>query len=282
MTTEITTPRSEIVIGCQGWNYSDWTTTDPASRIFYPIGTRPGSMLETYAKAFATTEIDSTFYAIPPASNIEKWDRESPDSFLFSPKLPQEITHERLLGEDSFPVVEEFCARLRGFGTKLAVCLIQLPPQFDATRPNALRLRRFLEFLPRNVRFAVEFRRQEWFVDWTFEELGKHGIVPALVEGKWITNPAMFEAASRIRGEFAYVRFMGERDLISFDRIWRDRTEHLRAWSRMIAGLETDRSYVYFSNLYEGHAPESCRKLADFVGLPSVDPADLESQKSLF
>jgi len=275
-------PLSEVVIGCQGWNYGDWTTREIAAPVFYPRGTRSGEMLGIYARAFGTTEINSTFYAVPPASNIENWIRKTPDGFTFSPKMPQVITHELRLGEDSFALVGEFCDRIRPLSQKLAVCLVQLPPQFEATRANALALRRFLEILPRDIRFAVEFRRSEWFVDWTFGELSKHGAVPAIVAGKWIDAAKMLKAAGGLRGDFAYVRFMGERDLVSFNRIVRDRTDHLESWARVIASIATDRTYAYFSNLYEGHAPESARKLASMLGLGSVDPADLDEQASLF
>ncbi len=278
--SEITNP--ELQIGCQGWNYDDWTTRSADAPVFYPRGTRSGEMLSIYAKAFATTEIDSTFYAIPPASNIENWHRKTPANFTFSPKMPQEITHELRLGEDSFPLLEKFCGRIRGLGKKLAACLIQLPPQFDATRTNAIRLRSFLDRLPRDIRFAVEFRRREWFVDWTFGELAKHGATPALVDGKWIPRETVFAAAKGLHGEFSYIRFMGERDLTSFDRIWRNRDESLTGWADVIRSIAANEKFVYFSNLYEGHAPESARKLSALLGLSTVDPKSLDDQRALF
>jgi uncharacterized protein YecE (DUF72 family) len=282
MKIEITNPRSEVAIGCQGWNYADWTTRDGSSPVFYPRGTRSAGMLALYSRVFGTTEIDSTFYAMPPESNIDGWRDKTPAGFTFSPKMPRQITHELRLGRDSLPLAEEFCDRIRRLGDKLAACLIQLPPQFDATRANAVTMRTFLDALPRDIRFAVEFRRPEWLVDWTFGELAKHGVVPAIVEGRWIGNTKMFETAARARGNFAYFRFMGERDLDSFDRVRRDRSEHLADWAARIASIDTDRTYVYFSNLYEGHAPVSCRKLAGFLGLETVDPATLEEQRALF
>ncbi|MBK8148366.1 MAG: DUF72 domain-containing protein [Acidobacteria bacterium] len=282
MESEIPNPKPKIVVGCQGWNYDDWTTRSPDSPVFYPRGTRSGEMLGFYSKAFGTTEIDSTFYAIPPASNIENWYRKTSDDFTFSPKMPQEITHEMRLSEDAFPILDGFCERIHGLGRKLAVCLIQLPPQFEANRPNAIRLRQFLERLPRDIRFAVEFRRREWFVDWTYDELARNGATPALVEGKWIPRETIFAAALRIRGEFSYVRFMGERDLTSFDRICRSRDDQLPEWARAIESLETPETFIYFSNLYEGHAPESARKLSVLLGLPTVDPKSLDDQRALF
>ena len=66
-------PKSKIVIGCQGWNYTDWVTKPGGETIFYPRGTKTGEMLEVYAKAFETIEVDSTFYAIPAAATLENW-----------------------------------------------------------------------------------------------------------------------------------------------------------------------------------------------------------------
>ena len=181
-----------IRLGAQGWNYPAWEGP------FYPERTRAADYLSVYARAFDTVEVDSTFYAVPAAKTVRGWHDRTPDGFTFSPKMPQEITHEMRLSEDAFPILDGFCERIRGLGRKLAVCLIQLPPQFEANRPNAIRLRQFLERLPRDIRFAVEFRRREWFVDWTYDELARNGATPALVEGKWIPRETSFEAARRM------------------------------------------------------------------------------------
>src|SRR5690242_12347520 len=82
---------AKLHIGTQGWNYSAWVGP------FYPEGTRPADFLSTYARAFSTVEVDSTFYAIPAVKTVRGWANRTPADFLFSLKLPQEITHERRL-----------------------------------------------------------------------------------------------------------------------------------------------------------------------------------------
>src|SRR5438128_5768271 len=84
--------QAKIQIGCQGWNYADWTTKAGGETIFYPRGTRSGEMLESYARVFDTIEVDSTFDAIPPAATVENWYKKTPENFTFSLKMPQEIT----------------------------------------------------------------------------------------------------------------------------------------------------------------------------------------------
>jgi len=274
--------KSKIEIGCQGWNYDDWTTKAGGEFIFYPRGTRSNEMLALYAEIFDTIEVDSTFYAIPPVSTFENWYKKTPENFTFSLKLPQEITHTHALKKSSFIVVDEFCEKSKELKEKLAVVLVQMPPQFEANKENAQNLRIFLEHLPKDVRFAVEFRNRDWLVEWTFEELEKNNVALAFVEGNWIPREMMFQAIEKTRNHFAYVRFMGERDLLHFDKIYRNEAAKLQIWKEEIEKIKSKEIFVYFSNFFEGHAPASVNKLKELLGQKITDASDLENQGSLF
>lgn len=274
--------KSKIEIGCQGWNYDDWTTKADGVTVFYPRGTRSNQMLETYAKVFDTIEVDSTFYAIPASSAVENWFKKTPENFTFSLKMPQEITHEYGLREPSFPIMEEFCERVLLLKEKLGAVLIQLPPNFEASKENAQALREFLAELPKEIRFAVEFRNREWMIDWTFEELEKNKIALCLVEGNWIPRELMFEAIQKPTANFAYIRFMGERNLTSFDKILRLQDANLQMWKTEIERIKAKDIFIYFSNFYEGHAPASVNKLKNIFGQKMVEASSLETQNSLF
>lgn len=269
-------------IGCQGWNYADWTTKADGETVFYPRGTKSGEMLEVYAKVYDTIEVDSTFYAIPADSALENWYRKTPEDFTFSLKLPQEITHEHFLQSTAFEVLDGFCERITLLKEKLGVVLVQLPPQFEANKNNAQSLRNFLERLPKEIRFAVEFRNREWMIDWTFEELEKNKIALCLVEGSWIPRDLMFQAIGKLKNDFAYVRFMGERDLLKFDKIYRHQDANLEMWKAEIERVEAKDIFVYFSNFYEGHSPSSVDKLKRLFGQETVEASSLETQVSLF
>ncbi len=269
-------------IGCQGWNYNDWITKAGGESIFYPRGTRSDAMLELYAKIFDTIEVDSTFYAIPPVSTIENWYRKTPENFTFSLKLPQEITHNLALRKQSFEILDEFCERILLLKKKLASVLIQLPPQFEASKENARNLREFLARLPKAIRFAIEFRDRQWLIDWTFEELENNRVALCLVEGSWIPRELMFEAIGKPTADFAYIRFMGERDLLKFDKIYRYQDTNLQMWKEEIEKIKAKDIFVYFSNFYEGHAPASVNKLKELLGQKIINPQTLENQGSLF
>lgn len=273
---------NKIRIGCQGWNYDDWTTKAGGESIFYPRGTRSDAMLELYAKIFDTIEVDSTFYAIPPTSTIENWYRKTPENFTFALKLPQEITHNLALRKSSFEILDEFCERILLLKEKLATVLIQLPPQFEANKENAQNLRAFLVHLPKEIRFAIEFRDRQWLIDWTFEELQTNRVALCLVEGSWIPHELMFQAIGKPTADFAYIRFMGERDLLKFDKIYRHQDINLQMWKEEIKKIKAKDIFIYFSNFYEGHAPASANKLKELCGQEIIKAETLETQGSLF
>jgi uncharacterized protein YecE (DUF72 family) len=279
-----------VRVGCQGWNYDDWVTPPAVARpVFYPRGTRPDRMLDVYARAFNTVEVDSTFYAVPADATFDGWKRRTPDGFTFALKLPREITHEHALrGAVAARVVEEFCRGARRLGEKLAAVLVQLPPQFEATAENLRALEEFLPLLPRDLRFAVELRDPFWFEEDLLAPLARHAphVSLALVEGPWVTRERVWRAAAPLLGvtNFAYIRWMGARDLTSFDAIVRPRDANLDKWAAVTERLRerVPAVYAYFSNFYEGHAAASANRLKRLLGQPTVEPEDLENQPSLF
>ena len=279
----LTSLRDCVQIGCQGWNYDDWVT-GPGARVFYPQGTRTVDMLEVYTRAFETVEVDSTFYAIPAASVFDGWAKRTPPGFTFSLKLPREITHERQMGTGSIALTEEFCERAQVLGSRLASVLIQLPPQFELNRENGLALRAFLPRLPRDIRYSIEFRSPGWLKESVLDFLAEHNVALALVEGQWLAPEDIWRLAERPTADFIYIRWMGARNLTRFDTVQRPQDENLSDLSRMIARLaeRVSHLYAYFSNFYEGHAPASANKLKRLLGLPTIEPTDLEDQPSLF
>src|SRR6185312_15107685 len=147
---------ARLRVGTQGWNYDAWVGP------FYPEKTRAADYLSIYARAFDTVEVDSTFYAIPASKTVRGWAQRTPDDFIFSLKLPQEITHERRL-RNVDDLAAEFFDRARELGHKLGPILIQLGPDFGPTELPAVA--QFLPKLPRDIRFAIEFRQRGWIHD---------------------------------------------------------------------------------------------------------------------
>src|ERR1700729_4479123 len=107
-----------VRVGTCGWSYDDW------KGVFYPKGTTPGQYLAYLAEHFPFVEVDSTFYHAPRPSMVEGWREKTPANFAFSLKVPQTITHEKLL-LDCQAEVDGFLGAARLLGDKLACCLLQ-------------------------------------------------------------------------------------------------------------------------------------------------------------
>ena len=267
---------ARIRLGTQGWNYDAWFGP------FYPSGTRAADFLSVYARAFDTVEVDSTFYALPPARTIRGWAERTPAHFTFSLKLPQEITHERRL-RDADAAAREFFARARELGGKLGPILIQLGADFKERELPALA--QFLPTLPRDIAFAIEFRDRSWIHDGVIALLAEHNVALALTDARWIPRKVMLQLAERPTADFAYVRWMGaDRDIVDYSRVQIDRSRELELWSGVISHLASRGRtvYGYVNNHFAGHSPSSVRELQRLLHIETVDPEQLGEQMSLF
>lgn len=268
--------RPAVRVGTQGWNYADWVGP------LYPTGTRPRDFLSIYARAFDTVEVDSTFYAIPGRSTVRGWAERTPPGFVFSLKLPREITHERrLVGAEG--VLEEFCDRARELGDRLGPILIQLGPDFGPGELPALE--EFLATLPSDLRFALEFRQSGWFTPETYDLLRNCGVALALSDGRWSSRETLLSLVGRPTAPFQYIRWMGpDRRITSFARVQVDREAEIALWAEALrrAPASPFQVFGYFNNHFSGHSPASARSLQRRLGQRAVEPAALTDQISLF
>jgi uncharacterized protein YecE (DUF72 family) len=261
-------------VGTQGWNYDAWIGP------FYPEGTRATDFLTIYARAFDTVEVDSTFYAIPAVKTVRGWAQRTPADFLFSLKVPQEITHERRL-RNVDDLATEFFDTARELGPKLGPILIQLGPDFGPTELPAVA--QFLPKLPRDIRFAIEFRQRGWVHDGVLALLAEHNVALALTDGRWIQRKQMLQLATRPTAGFRYVRLMGpDQSIVDYSRIQVDRTRELETWSNALHSDDERDVFVYVNNHFAGHSPQSARELQRLLGQQATEPEQIGEQMSLF
>jgi len=267
---------ARIRVGTQGWNYDAWVGP------FYPLGTRPADFLTVYARAFDTVEVDSTFYATPAPKTVRNWAQRVPDDFVFTLKVPQEITHERRL-RNVDDLAGEFFSVARELGNKLGPVLIQLGPDFGPTELPAVA--QFLPKLPQDMRFAIEFRQKGWIHDGVLALLAEHNVALALSEGRWIPKRQMLQLAARPTADFTYLRLMGiDQSIADYSRIQLDRTRDLETWSSVLwpYAEQGREAFVYINNHFAGHSPQSARELQRLLRQDAVEPENLGEQMSLF
>lgn len=174
-------------VGCAMWAHRGWVGHH------LPADIRPGGELAAYATWACTVEGNTTFYATPSTTTVERWRSESPDGFQFCFKLPRTITHERRL-RHATELLGEFCRRMAPMGDRLGPMQIQLPPSF--TGADLPVLSDFLGQLPAvdgGAGWAVELRHPEFFVGGRFERVADELLIEHGVNRVVLDSRALFD-----------------------------------------------------------------------------------------
>jgi uncharacterized protein YecE (DUF72 family) len=237
-----------VRIGTSGWHYKSWVGP------FYPQGLPPGDMLSFYSREFETVEINNSFYRLPADETLHHWAGATPPDFVFAFKGSSYLTHRRKLIDSAEPLgrVVRAAAQLR---PKLGPILFQLPPRW---RVNLERLRSFLVLLPKDGRFAFEFRDRSWLTPAVYEALGERGAALCVYEF------GEFRSALEVTADFVYIRLHGPAGPYSgrYDR------QALAFWKERIEGWEAEGRdvYCYFDNDERGYAADNARELRQLLG----------------
>jgi uncharacterized protein YecE (DUF72 family) len=244
---------SDLAIGTSGWNYGHWRGR------FYPNDLPSSQWLSFYGRHFRTVEVNVTFYRTPRATTVRTWVAATPEDFVFSVKMNRRITHRHRLS-DAAEALETFLAMLAGFGRKLGVVLIQLPPSLRFDRERAEDFFATLRRESPNVRYALEPRHRTWLHEDACALLRHYEIAFCQAD-----SGGRYPTAEIVTAPFVYLRFHGPGALYASaydEQQLRTVAEKIRAWRD--AGLDV---YAYFNNDFHGYAVENARKLIEFVGM---------------
>jgi uncharacterized protein YecE (DUF72 family) len=205
--------------------------------------------LSYYITRFDTTELNNPFYRTPTEAAAKAWRDATPEGFLFAWKLSRVITHMKRLKdvEENVPFV---LGRARQLGAKLGPVLVQLPPSL---KPDRDRLARFLDVLPKDLRFTFEFRHPGWYEPPILDLLRDRDA--ALCLSDHAAAPAPWEATA----SFVYIRAHGPEG-----RYAGNYSEGaLEKWSSDIARWRAAGRdiYVYFDNDIKTAAPADADRL---------------------
>ncbi|MFI2711362.1 DUF72 domain-containing protein [Micromonospora sp. NPDC018662] len=118
--------------------------------------------LRAYAGWCDAVEGNTTFYATPTRETVVSWAEQTDPDFVFLPKLPKAVTHERRLtgGEAE---LRAFLDAMEPLGPRARTLWVQLPGSFGPT--DLPDLDRFLRTLPTTHRYAVEVRHPAFFAE---------------------------------------------------------------------------------------------------------------------
>jgi uncharacterized protein YecE (DUF72 family) len=238
----------DIRIGTSGFHYKHWKGS------FYPQKTPDAAMLDFYTRHFDTVELNNSFYRLPTAAAFECWRDATPEHFLFAVKASRFITHNKKL-KDPENAVNNLLPRAAHLGPKLGPVLFQLPPKW---RVNSERLQSLLRILPRDVRYAFEFRELSWMTGEICTILRQANAAFCIYELAGYRSPISITA------DFTYVRLHGpasgkyqgsysEQQLSQWAR-------QIECWAKQLKAI-----YFYFDNDQAGYAATNALRLREMV-----------------
>ncbi len=249
--------------GCSGWDYEEWIGP------FYRSASE--RKLGAYSKVFNTAEINSTFYRPPTQGMVFGWARYTPPEFKFAAKVPQTVTHDRLLNvsKGANTDLANYCELMRPLldAGKLGPLLLQLPPRL---RFDEKHIEEFLATLPKEFQFALEPRNKSWMVTEAFELLKRFDVAYTIVDEPLLPPDV------HITSDISYFRWHGHGKEPWYN--YRYTADELEAWVPKVkdAATKSDEVYGFFNNHFHGYAPENCLQI-----LEMIDSLGLEQVKAL-
>jgi len=254
----------QVLLGTSAFTAKGWEGT------FYPVGMKAADYLRHYGTRFRTVEIDSTFYGTPQAARVRAWYEKTPPNFVFAAKVPQLITHEKIL-LDCAPEFTEFLTTMDLLKEKLGPLLLQFGQfsryVFRNGQEFLQRLIPFLRKLPADHRFVVEIRNRQWLDANFLDALREHRVALALTDSSWTPRPWDMQGNKQqpldlITADFAYVRWLGDRKGIEevttrWDKTVVDRRDDLLHWVKLFRELVARNLtvFAYANNHYAGNGP---------------------------
>lgn len=271
-----------ITVGLTGWGDHD---------SLYGSRTPAREKLKEYSSYFPVVEVDTSFYAIQPIKNAERWVKDTPASFQFIVKAYQGMTgHQRgeIPFEDKKEMFRAFKESLIPYQDtdKLGMVLFQFPPWFECKRENVAYMRWCREEMA-DVKCALEFRHQSWFTDemrnrtlqFMRQEKWIHSICDEPQAGKG-SVPTVLETTS---AENVLIRFHG-RNVAGWNKrsgvdwrevryLYRYNKQELTEWAANLRKLanQTKNVSVLFNNNSGGDAADNALQMLELLGIEYSD-----------
>jgi uncharacterized protein YecE (DUF72 family) len=254
---------ARILVGTSGYSFADWVGH------FYPSGFTFRDMLAFYSREFATVEVNSTYYRIPPPRTFEHMARRTPPGFRFIVKLNQVLTHERRLDPDVCRAMRMSIEPLLAAG-KLDGLLAQFPWSFRRREEHRRYLAALRRALP-DVPLFVEFRHGSWARADTWRFLRDQKLGYAVVDEPAL--PGLMPPIVQLTAARGYVRLHGRNAQHWWGHSGIERYDYLYSraeltdWLPRIEQLATqaERVYVFFNNCHAGKAAKNAQLMQELL-----------------
>lgn len=175
-----------LYAGTSGFAYPAWKPG------FYPAKTPANQFLKLYAARLNCVEINYTFRRLPSSATLQNWVEQTPAGFVFAVKANMRITHILRL-KNAAEATELFLRMIHPLRTsrRLGPILFQLPPAMKCDVPL---LREYLALLPKDQRYAFEFRHASWLTDEVYDALRQRNAALCVAESEKLEVPEVITA----------------------------------------------------------------------------------------
>jgi uncharacterized protein YecE (DUF72 family) len=261
---------AEILVGCCGWSYGDVAEKGGWTGAFYPGSST--KRLPYYSRFFCTAEMDASFYEkfykYMTPSTFRGMALATPKEFEFSVKVPETITHDKRLNvkQGAVELFEEFLNKISPLKTanKLGAILIQLPPSF--TVKEFQNTEQFLDRLPSNYDYAIEFRHPSWETEGPWDMLKHYNISTVMIDSP-PTDKLQFLSDVTVTAKHSFIRFHGRDSRHRYNYLYSK--EELKPWASKIRSMQSETPVIrsYFNNHYGAKAVVNALQFKELLGL---------------
>jgi uncharacterized protein YecE (DUF72 family) len=286
-----------IYFGTSSWKYEGWLGTIYSADRYATRGkfSQPkfeAECLTEYAATFPVVCGDFAFYQFPSPECWKRLFGQTPGSFLFGFKVPEEITvarwprharygkragtdNEAFLSAELFEQL--FARRLEPYRAQVATLIFEFgtfaKSMFPSPDDYFARLDAFLGALPGGWRYGIEIRNPEYLGPAYFSLLAGHGV--AHVFNAWTRMPELGtqrQFPGALSADFTVVRA-----LLSRGRNYEQAVKQFEPYKLVqepdhaarhaLAGIADDArqqkksAYLFVNNRLEGHAPTTIEEV---------------------
>jgi uncharacterized protein YecE (DUF72 family) len=274
--------RAKIRVGPAGWSYPDW------AGLVYPAR-RPRTFdpLEFLSSYFDLIEINSTFYRVPSRSTCRRWVERvaSRPDFLFTAKVPQEITHAGAPASGGEIAAFKTAIEPLLEGGRLGAVLVQFPWSFRAVPDGMAYVTALAERLA-PFPTVFEMRHGSWGTTRSLSFFRESGLALCGIDQPLIGD-SLAPDSHVPGGGRAYFRLHGRNKANWFGGTGRDErydylydASELHPWSDRVrsAARNVEHVFVVLNNHFRAQAVVNALQLQSMlVGAPVRGPRSLLS-----
>jgi len=273
---EIATPSERrYYLGLPAWAYSGWS-----NRFFQDKPSR----LQSYSAVFNTVEGNTSFYAVPDANSIARWQEVvAGTEFRFCFKLPGSVTHE---AHPDFDELKLFLNRIEPLDANLGPFLLQFPADRGPKQLGIID--ELISVLPADHRYVLEVRHPALFQNEELLEplIEKYHLGRVMMDSRAIFNgdrthrevrAALHQKPDVPLLDQVYNDLLFARVLLHPDRV--SNADYIEQWAERVAAslLRGHTCYVMIHCPNNQHCPELAlqfhnRLRAKLKPSDSIDP----------